>query len=184
MKILIKRGYAFTTTAERENRQECQREALLCTLDFEQRMQTAASFSSLEKFLFQPSFLGMGSDGILETCYNSIMKCTVHIRKDLHTNTDLSRALMRHHRLRVGDADRYQLSREVLQTLRQTDLHHWKRSIQVFRDSFPTFISRDGFYRYPQELLQLHHEVCCSHQGGSAHQRHSLQRNHHVPKNR
>ncbi|XP_067886869.1 actin, cytoskeletal 3 [Heterodontus francisci] len=40
--------------------------------------------------LFQPSFLGMVSAGIHETCYNSIMKCDVDIRKNLYANTVLS----------------------------------------------------------------------------------------------
>ena len=33
---------------------------------------------------------GMESSGIHETCYNSIMKCDVDIRKDLYANTVLS----------------------------------------------------------------------------------------------
>uniref|UniRef100_A0A8C6R8Z6 Actin n=1 Tax=Nannospalax galili TaxID=1026970 RepID=A0A8C6R8Z6_NANGA len=37
-----------------------------------------------------PSFLGMESSGIHETIFNSIMKCDVDIRKDLHANTVLS----------------------------------------------------------------------------------------------
>ncbi|CAF1129188.1 unnamed protein product, partial [Brachionus calyciflorus] len=40
--------------------------------------------------LFQPSFLGMEITGIHETCYNSIMKCDIDIRKDLYANTVLS----------------------------------------------------------------------------------------------
>jgi actin-related protein len=36
--------------------------------------------------MFQPSFLGMEASGIHETCYNSIMKCDVDIRKDLYGN--------------------------------------------------------------------------------------------------
>ena len=40
--------------------------------------------------LFKPSFIGMESAGIHETCYSSIMKCDVDIRKDLYANTVLS----------------------------------------------------------------------------------------------
>ena len=41
------------------------------------------------KVLFQSSFLGMESCGIQETTFNSIMKCDVHICKDLYANTVL-----------------------------------------------------------------------------------------------
>ena len=40
--------------------------------------------------LFQPSFLGIEANGVHETCYNSIMKCDVDIRKDLNGNIVLS----------------------------------------------------------------------------------------------
>jgi actin-related protein len=36
--------------------------------------------------LFQPSLLGLESQGIHETTYNSIMKCDLDIRKDLYGN--------------------------------------------------------------------------------------------------
>ena len=40
--------------------------------------------------LFIVQLLGMESCGIHETCYNSIMKCDVDIRKDLYANTVMS----------------------------------------------------------------------------------------------
>jgi len=111
MRILMERGYTFTSTAEREIVRDIKEKLCYVAYDFEEEMKKSASSAACdanyelpdgtmlnignERFrtpeaLFQPNMLGFESAGIHDTTFNSIHKCEIDIRKDLYNNIVLS----------------------------------------------------------------------------------------------
>jgi actin-related protein len=110
-RILTEKGYAFTTSAEREIVRDIKEKLCYVAINYESELAKASTSNSINKeyelpdgqimeignerfrtteLLFKPQMIGAECSGIHETCYNSIMKCDVDIRKDLYGNIVLS----------------------------------------------------------------------------------------------
>lgn len=110
-KILLERGYAFTTSAELEIVRDIKEKLGYIAVDFEAEMEAAEQSSEIEmiyklpdgndvsvgaerfrcpEVLFQPNLIGLEQEGVHHLLHQSIMRSDVDIRKDLYANTVLS----------------------------------------------------------------------------------------------
>ncbi|EGG19417.1 P-type ATPase [Cavenderia fasciculata] len=111
MRLLTERGYAFTTTAEREIVRDIKEKTSFVSMDYVDSMKQPVTeevdytmpdkqvlsignerFRCYEPF-FNPSLLGMdiqGGGGVQQLLHESIMGCDVDIRKELYKNIVIS----------------------------------------------------------------------------------------------
>ncbi|MFX0162903.1 MAG: actin, cytoplasmic 2 [Candidatus Hodarchaeota archaeon] len=110
-RLLRQRGYSLTSSAEREIVRDIKEKLCYVALDHEKELRLAEKVSGMEKtytlpdgetltvgperfqapeVYFNPSWIGLESDPIDETIYNSIQKCDIDLRRDLYSNIVLS----------------------------------------------------------------------------------------------
>ncbi|CAF0787844.1 unnamed protein product [Rotaria sordida] len=111
VRLLTERGYALTSTSEREIVRDIKEKLCYVALNFEQELITSNTSNNIEtnyelpdghiitignerfkcpEALFTPSMIGSEEDGIVQIVYNTIMKCDIDVRKELYVNIVLS----------------------------------------------------------------------------------------------
>ena len=106
IRLLIETGNFFSTSNEKEIVRTIKEKACCTALDFEYELKTIEPFDyelpdekhvvvkdqriRCSEALFKPSMIGKEFKGIAESCYNSIEKCKVDIRKDFYNTIILS----------------------------------------------------------------------------------------------
>ena len=106
MKLLTETGARFSTTAEKEIVKAIKEKSCYVALDFEEELKSVEPFDyelpdgthvvvkdqriRCPEALFKPSMVGKEGNGIGQTCYDSIQKCDIDVRKDLYNCVVLS----------------------------------------------------------------------------------------------
>ena len=106
MQLLDEKGRGFSTIAEKEIIKTIKEKSCYVPLDYEKELKIIREFNyelpdgneiilkeqriKCPEILFKPNIIGREINGIGKTCYDSIQKCSIDIRKELYNNIVLS----------------------------------------------------------------------------------------------